>query len=82
MRGKVIRRVILPTLAALVSLFVAVIVITIADLYLVGHGYQSINREVLSWPGAGVSMSFADIFLLLVGLSTWCVTWFFLRRTA
>ena len=78
----IIRRLILSTLAAFGAMVIVVLVVTIADLYLVGHGYQSINQEVLSWPGAGVSMSPAGIAMLLVGLSTWLVTWYLLRRNA
>lgn len=76
------KRLILATLAAFVCMIVAVLILTIADLYLVGHGYMSVNQELLSWSGAGVSMSLADVFLLLTGLSAWCATWFLLRRRA
>lgn len=82
MKGGIIRRLFVSTAAALVSLAIVVLVITIADLYLVGHGLQPINREVLTWPGAGVSLGLADILLLLIGLSTWFITWFLVRRTA
>ena len=82
MSGRIIRRLFVSTAAALVAIAVVLLVVTIADLYLVGHGYPPINREVLSWPDAGVSLSLADILLLLIGLSTWCVTWFVLRRAA
>lgn len=81
MKGGIIRRLFVSTAAALVSLAIVVLVITIADLYLVGHGLQPINREVLSWPAVEMSLGLADILLLLVGLSTWCITWFLMRRT-
>ena len=82
MRAGVIKRLVLSTLATLVAIFVTVLILAIVDLYLVGHGYPSINREMLTWPRAGISMSRADIFLLLAGLAAWCVTWRLLRRTA
>ena len=71
---------ILATLAAIGAMVIAALVLTIADLYLVGHGYQPIDREVLSIPDAGVSMGLADILLLLTAISTWCVIWRLQRR--
>ena len=82
MKGGIIRRLFVATAAALVSIAVVVLFVTFVDLYLVGHGREPINREVLSWPGAGVSLSLADILLLLIGLSTWCIAWFLMRRSA
>lgn len=82
MKIEIIRRLVFSTLAALGTMLIVVLVLTIADLYLVGHGYPSINRELLTWPGVGTSMSLADILLLLPGLAAWCVTWFLLRRNA
>ena len=76
-KKKFILRLVLSTLAAFVAAVVAVLLLTIADLYLVGHGHASINREWIS--SAGVSMSLADILLLLAALGAWCVIWFVLR---
>lgn len=75
MGGRFIRRLVLSTLAAFVAMMVTVLILTVADLYLVGHGHQSINQALLTCPAAGISMSRADIFLLLAGLAAWCVTW-------
>ena len=82
MTGGIIRRLFVASAAALVSIAIVLIVVTIADLYLVGHGLQPINREMLAWPGVGVSLSLADILLLLIGLSTWFITWCLVRRTS
>ena len=38
----------------------AAIVLAIADIYLAGHGHASLSRDLISWPAAGVSLSFAD----------------------
>ena len=54
---------------------VAAILVTLIDLYVTGHGYGSITREVITWTPAGVHMSFGDLAMLLttiaVGGSTW-----------
>ncbi|TLM63953.1 MAG: hypothetical protein FDZ69_12010 [Deltaproteobacteria bacterium] len=65
---------------AIATAFVVALAVTIVDLYLVGHGYPSINREVLLWPGGGVSLSPAGILLLLCSFGAGGATWFFMRR--
>ncbi len=54
---------------------VAAILVTLIDLYVTGHGYGSITREVITWTPVGVHMSFGDLAMLLttiaVGGSTW-----------
>ena len=70
-----IRRFIASTIVAIVAAFITAIVVTIADLYLTGHGYPSISREVLP------AMSPADVLLLGVTLAAWLGTWFALGRS-
>jgi hypothetical protein len=79
MRRLVVRFVV-STLVALGAALVVVLLLTVADLYLVGHGHASINRELLVWPAAGVSLSPAGIVLLVSAAGAWCTTWFLMRR--
>ena len=57
---------------------VAALIVTVADLYLTGHGYGSITREVIIWAQAGVHLSFGDLGMLItvivVAVSTWYLT--------
>ena len=67
--------------AAVVAVL-ATLALTVVDLYLVGHGHASMNREVISIPGAGVQLSPADGLLLVGILVSGFSTWFLLRRAA
>lgn len=73
-------RLIVSVCVAISTAFVVALAVTIVDLYLVGHGYPSINREILIWPSGGVSLSPAGIFLLLCTFGAGCATWFFMPR--
>ena len=61
--------------AAIATLVVTVLVLTIADLYLTGHGHASINRAV-AW-----AMSPSDMILIAAVLAAWLGTWFALGRS-
>lgn len=56
----------------------AAVVITLIDLYMTGHGYGSITREVITWDPAGVHMSIGDIAMLtamvVAAVSIWYLT--------
>ena len=70
-----IKRLIASTVVAIVAAFITVLVVTIADLYLTGHGYPSISQEVLP------AMSVSDVILLGVTFAAWLGTWFALGRS-
>jgi hypothetical protein len=54
---------------------VAALIVTVIDLYVTGHGYGSIMREVITWGPAGVHVSIGDVGMLaavgVVAVSTW-----------
>lgn len=57
------------------ALVLAAFIVTVIDLYLTGHGYASITREIVTWDAAGVHMSIGDIGMLaamiLAAVSIW-----------
>ena len=63
------------TAAGIGAAVVAALVITVIDLYVTGHGYGSITREVITWDPAGVHLSIGDVGMLItmivVAVSTW-----------
>ena len=63
--------------AGIGAAIVSALVVTVIDLYLTGHGYGSITREVLTWAPAGVHLSIGDIGMLVTAIaaavSTWCL---------
>ena len=54
---------------------VAAIIVTVIDLYITGHDYGSITREIITWAPAGVHLSIGDLAMLVtvvvVAGSTW-----------
>ena len=58
----------------------AAIVLAVLELYVTGHGYGSITREIITWEPGGVNLSFADLALLLVVMLAAGLTWFSLQR--
>lgn len=79
---RVILRLVVSVGVSIVAAVTVALVVTIADLYLVGHGYRSVQREVLTWPRAGVHLSPAGIVLLLSSFGAGVATWFLMRRAA
>jgi hypothetical protein len=58
----------------------AAVVLAVLEIYITGHGYGSITREIISWEPAGVHLSVADLALLLVVVLAAGLTWFSLQR--
>ncbi|MES2482942.1 MAG: hypothetical protein V4609_13165 [Pseudomonadota bacterium] len=60
------------------ALVLAAFVVTLIDLYMTGHGYPSITREVITWDPAGVHMSIGDVGMLsamvVAAVSIWYLT--------
>ncbi len=56
------------------SLIVA-LVLTVADLYLSGHGLGSLTGPLLDWPRLGIHLSLADILMLGAGGVAATITW-------
>lgn len=54
---------------------VAAIALAVIELYLSGHAYGSIMREMIQWDSAGVHLSLADIVLLLAVFGAAALTW-------
>jgi hypothetical protein len=54
----------------------AVLLLTVLDLYLTGHGHGSVTREVITWAHAGVHLSIADLGMLMTGIAVAALTWY------
>lgn len=61
--------------------FIAAIVIAIADLYLTGHGHDSLLKEAIRAPSLGMYLSIGDVLLLLAVVAAAWYTWHRLRRS-
>jgi hypothetical protein len=79
---KALTRLLLSLGVAAVVAVLATLALTVVDLYLVGHGRASLNREVVSIPGAGIHLSPSDVLLLVGTLASGFSAWFLLRRAA
>lgn len=73
-------RVLLSTAAAVAVAVIAVIITAIADLYVTGHGYRSLNRPVIDSSSSGVVIGLSDIGLIVATGLAWVVTWRVTRR--
>jgi hypothetical protein len=51
------------------------LVLTVADLYLTGHGYRSLGAPLLDAPAMGVHLSLADLLFLSAAVLGAAVTW-------
>lgn len=54
----------------------AVLIVTVIDLYFTGHGYASITREVITWAPAGVHLSIGDLVMLITVVVVAILTWY------
>lgn len=78
---RIVSRVGISAAAGMGAGVVAVIALAVIDLYLSGHGHDSITREMISWEPGGVHLSVADLALLLVVLLAAGLTWVSLPRS-
>jgi hypothetical protein len=51
------------------------LVLTVADLYLTGHGYRSLGAPFLDAPAVGVHLSLADVLFLGAVVLAAAMTW-------
>ena len=56
--------------AVLVTLAAAIL-----DLYLTGHGHDSIMREIVNWPAAGVHLSAAGLAMFAAAFAAAGLAW-------
>ncbi len=63
------------TAAGMAGAVLAVLLVTVLDLYLTGHGHGSVTREVITWTHAGVHLSIADLGMLMTGIVVAALTW-------
>jgi hypothetical protein len=68
------------TAAGIGTAVVAALVITASDLYITGHGYGSITREVIPWVPGGVHLSIGDVSMLVAVIVVSSSTWYFIGR--
>jgi hypothetical protein len=53
---------------ALVAAVVSAVVVAVADIYLTGHGGQSLTRPWIEWGGSAVALSRGDVAVLVAAL--------------
>ena len=70
------------TAAGIGAAVVAALVAAVVDMYLTGHGYGSITREVITWDPGGVHLSIGDVCLLVAAIVAAVSTWHFIGRGA
>jgi hypothetical protein len=61
---------------------VAALIITVIDVYVTGHGYSSIMREIITWRPAGVHLSIGDVGMLAAVVVVAVSTWYLVGRRA
>jgi hypothetical protein len=61
--------------AGVAAAVAAALLVTVLDLYLTGHGYASVTREVITWAQAGMHLSIADLGMLVTGVVVAVSTW-------
>jgi len=54
---------------------VLAVLVALADLYLTGHGYPSITREIITHEPWGAHLSAGDLLLLVGAVTTAVITW-------
>lgn len=54
---------------------VAGLTVTVVDLYLTGHGYGSLLREVITWKSVGAHLGIGDLGMLMAVIVTTTLTW-------
>jgi len=59
---------------------VVAIAVAVADVYLTGHGHESLMREVITWEPGGVHLSIGDLAMLVTVMVGMTVTWRSTRR--
>jgi hypothetical protein len=59
---------------------VAAVIVTVIDLYVTGHGYDSITRELITWAPAGVHLSIGDLAMLVTVVAAAGSTWHLVGR--
>ena len=61
--------------AGIAAAVLAAVAITVIDLYLTGHGYDSITREFITWTPADVHLSVGDLVMLFSVIAAAGMTW-------
>ena len=70
-----LRRILFAFAVGMATAVLSAIVIAIIDIYLSGHGDDSLMREYLTWSAAGVHLSIGDIIMLGTALLAAAFTW-------
>lgn len=70
------------TAAGIGAAVVAALVVTVIDLYVTGHGYGSITREIITWVPGGVHLSIGDLGMLVAMIVVSVATWYGMGRGA
>lgn len=60
---------------SLFSGVISAVILAIIDLYLTGHGYGSILREIITWELVNVHLSSGDLIVLIASVLSGYVTW-------
>jgi hypothetical protein len=73
-------RLVISTAAGIGAAVVTALVVTVIDLYITGHGYGTVTREVITWVPGGVHMSIGDVCMLVAMIVVSSSTWYFTGR--
>jgi len=79
---RVLRRLILSGAIGVAVGVLSAIIITIADLYLSGHGYRGLAHEYVTWSAAGIHLSIGDMIMLGAVVVAGPLAWRILGRDA
>ena len=72
---KPLTRVFISAGAGIGAAVAAALLVAVIDLYVTGHGYGSITREVVTWEPAGVHLSIGDLAMLATMVVVAVLTW-------
>lgn len=69
-------RLVISVVAGVGAAVTAALIVTVIDLYVTGHGYGSITREVITLAQAGVHLSIGDLVMLTTAIAVAVLAWY------
>lgn len=68
--------------AGLAAAVISALVVAVIEMYLTGHDYGSITREIITRAPAGVHLSIGDVGVLIAMIAAAVSTWYRLGHDA
>ena len=78
----ILARLMISVVAGVGAAVTAALVVTLIDLYVTGHGYGSITREVIVLAQAGVHLSIGDLVMFTTAIAVAVLTWYLVGHAA